>query len=166
MLMDSIIIFSGKYFIFVVVLLAVVTTIISEKAARYKLMILAGISLLLAFGTGTIAGFLYYDPRPFVVDHSVPLIPHIPNNGFPSHHTLYAMTIAAVVFVHKRKTGIALGILAILCGVARVMAGIHHAIDVVGGVAVAIIATYMSWVIIKMLLKIKILSRLLSKLTL
>jgi undecaprenyl-diphosphatase len=156
--MTSLIVFIGKYFIFIIGLVALGVTIISESTVRNKLVILTILSLLIAFGMASLAGFLYYDPRPFVVEHTTPLINHIADNGFPSDHTLYAMSASATIFVYKRKTGIFLAILSILGGAARVIAGVHHPIDIIGGTLIATSATFIAWIILKILSMTKIIS--------
>ena len=153
--MSFVIVFIGKYVIFIVGLIALTTTLFSERTIRNKIIVLAIPSFLFAFGMASVAGLLYYNPPPFVVEQTVPLIPHEADNGFPSDHTLYAMVAAADIFIYRRKIGILLGILAVLVGVFRVIAGIHHPIDIVGGIAIAIAATCIAWVLIKALIKTK-----------
>ena len=154
--MNSLVIITGSYLIFVVALIAVVATIFSEKTMRNPIIVLAIFSFLTAFVLSLIAGRIYYDPRPFVIDHSTPLIPHDATNGFPSEHTLCSMTAAVIIFVFKRKTGILLGILAILIGIARVIAGIHHPIDIIGSVIIGIKAGLLGWWGIRLLGKTKV----------
>jgi undecaprenyl-diphosphatase len=88
------------------------------------------------------------------------LIPHVADNGFPSDHTLYAMVVAATLFVFKRKTGILVGVLAVLIGLARVSAGVHHPVDIIASVVIAIIATLLSYLVLKLLTQIKVLTKL------
>jgi undecaprenyl-diphosphatase len=59
------------------------------------------------------------------------------------------MVAAAVIFVYRRKVGILLGVLGILVGVARVMAYLHHPIDIVASILIAVIATFCAWLILK-----------------
>jgi undecaprenyl-diphosphatase len=151
--MSFLIVFTGKYVIFIVGLIALTTTLLSEKTVRNRIIMLAIPSFLFAFGIASVAGLLYYNPPPFVIEQTIPLIPHQADNGFPSDHTLYAMVAAADIFIYRRRIGILLGILAVLVGVARVIAGIHHPIDIVGGMAIAIAATCIAWVLMKALIK-------------
>ncbi len=85
-------------------------------------------------------GSLYYDPRPFVVGHFTPLIPHVPDNGFPSDHALLISAIAMIGMVWNRKLGSALWVLAVLVAAARVYVGVHHTIDVAGSCIISITA--------------------------
>ncbi len=156
--MRFLIAFTGQYLIFIVGLIALAVTLLSEKTVRNKIIVLAILSFLVAFGIASVAGIFYYDPRPFVIEDIIPLIPHRADNGFPSDHTLYAMVASATMFPYSHKIGILLGMLAVLVGVSRVIAGIHHPIDIVGSVAIAIAATCIAWVVMKVLAKAKIVS--------
>jgi undecaprenyl-diphosphatase len=95
---------------------------------------------LLAGGLDLLGNYLYYDPRPFVVGHFTPLIAHIADNGFPSDHTLFASTFAAVGMYWNKWLGLGLWAIAIVIGVARVYVGLHHVIDVAGSIAMALAA--------------------------
>lgn len=98
-------------------------------------------SLLLAYLLALFVCHFYFDPRPFVVNNFTPLIPHAPDNGFPSDHALLVASIAIIGTYINRKLGIVLWILAVLVGIGRVYVGVHHAIDVVGSFLIAILAT-------------------------
>jgi undecaprenyl-diphosphatase len=87
-----------------------------------------------------VAGLIWVDPRPFVVDHTVPLIAHNADNGFPSDHTALATGIALVVVWWHRRFGLALVALAVLLGAARVAAHVHHVPDILGGLAAGLLA--------------------------
>jgi undecaprenyl-diphosphatase len=154
--MNSLIVFIGQYVIFIVGLIALAVTVFSEKTVRNKIIMLVIPSYLIAFGIASLAGTLYYNPRPFTLEHTIPLIPHLADNGFPSDHTLYAMVASAAMFLYRRRIGILLGILAVLVGVCRVIAEIHQPIDIVGGVAIAITATCIAWVILRLIPKLKL----------
>jgi undecaprenyl-diphosphatase len=97
------------------------------------LLLSAAISYLLA----KLGSALFYNPRPFVVDHMAPLIAHGNDNGFPSDHTLLASVLGFVALAFSRKLGIGLLLVATLIGTARVLAHVHHSIDVVGGFVIA-----------------------------
>jgi undecaprenyl-diphosphatase len=151
--MDTLIVIGAKYLIYIIALLAVIATLLSERTVRCGIVKLALLSFPIAFLASLIAGQLFYDTRPFAVEHITPLIPHEADNGFPSDHTLFAMVAAAIIFVYSRKLGVLLGILGILIGVSRVMAKVHYPIDIVGSIAIAISATSFTWIILKTLRK-------------
>jgi undecaprenyl-diphosphatase len=78
----------------------------------------------------------YFDPRPFVQGNFTPLLPHAADNGFPSDHTLLAAAIAFATFHFNKKLGLFLLLLAILVGVARILAGVHHVADIAGSIII------------------------------
>ena len=151
--MDTVVVIGAKYLIYIVAFLAVTVTLLSERSVRFNLIKLTLFSFPIAFLLSLIAAALFYDTRPFVVEQITPLIPHSADNGFPSDHTLFAMTAALTVLVYKRKMGMLLGVLAVIVGVFRVVAKIHYPIDIVGGIAIAIVAVSLAWIILKTLTK-------------
>lgn len=104
--------------------------------------------LLLAFALSRIAGSLYYNPRPFTVSGVEPLIPHVPDNGFPSDHTLLFATLAAIAWYYDKRFSVLLWILALGVGAFRIYAGVHHPIDIAGSIAIALIAVWAAYAII------------------
>ena len=134
--MDGLIIFGASYLIWFIALVALVQYVMSKQLKR--LGVLAAVSLPLAYAVGKVAGMLWYNARPFVVDNFTPLITHAANNGFPSDHMLLGATIASIVFVYNRALGLVLWVLALLVGLARVLASVHHPIDLAGSIVIAI----------------------------
>ena len=99
----------------------------------WRWLIASGITGTLAEILTQLGGSLFNDPRPFAVGHFRPLIPHVADNGFPSDHALLAaFLVACVIFARVWRTVLPVAALAILVDWARVGAGIHHPIDVIG----------------------------------
>lgn len=142
--MDLLIIVVAKYFYVVVVLIAAFYVLTLSKIRKIQLLKLSLLTLPLAYIISKILKHFIYDPRPFVVEHVRPLIAHVPDNGFPSDHTLLTMTIASIIFVYNRTLGFVLGGLAIAIGISRVAARVHHPLDIIGSVVIAIGATAIS----------------------
>ncbi|HEV2340114.1 MAG TPA: phosphatase PAP2 family protein [Patescibacteria group bacterium] len=114
----------------------------NKTAKLFSLVTLTVISFPLTYIIAKISGYFINDPRPFVVEHIKPLIPHAADNGFPSDHMLLTMALASVVFVYNRKLGITLTIVALCVGTARILAHIHHVEDILGSAVIAICATF------------------------
>jgi undecaprenyl-diphosphatase len=147
--MNSIIIFVATYVIALAVI-AVPIVFFQLKSNKEKRIFLIAVvaSGLLSLLLAHIAGSLFYNARPFVVGHFTPLVPHASDNGFPSDHTLLAGFIGWVLLGYSRKYGIAVLVIAALVGTARVLAGVHHSIDIIGsfvisGIAVLIVTLIM-----------------------
>lgn len=146
---DLIFIFGAKYLYVVIVALAGVSFLMLPRNVQKRMIFLACIALPLAYLIAVAAGHLYYDPRPFVVGHFVPLVPHDPDNGFPSDHALLASSVAALFYPFRRKLSIGFFALAILVAISRVYVGVHHAVDVIGSFAIVFIATGAAWFVLK-----------------
>lgn len=98
---------------------------------RSKIMLYACICLVLSYLLAILAGYLFYNPRPFVEHHFRPLIEHEVKNGMPSHHALLVSSIAVIITAFDKKVSILFWALALLVGIARVYVGVHHVIDIV-----------------------------------
>ena len=129
-------IFAAKYLVFLEAVLAaaiVVPLLLPRPRVEWiRWIVLVGITLVLAYAFARVGAALYSDPRPFVTDHVRPLIPHAPDNGFPSDHALLAATLVAAVAFVRPLWALPVAVLAVLVDWARVGAGIHHVADVMG----------------------------------
>lgn len=118
---------------------AVVAWLVTRRDRRLSLALSAVLAMILVVVCVKVAGSLWTDPRPFVVDGRPPLIPHGADNGFPSDHTTLAAAVAGVVVAEKRLLGIALLALATALGAARVAGHVHHIPDVALGLVLGLV---------------------------
>lgn len=102
------------------------------RAEWVRWALAAVLVLLLGFVFAQIGAAVYNDPRPFTQDHVKPLISHGADNGFPSDHALLGAVLVAVVALIDPMWAIPIALVAFVVDWARVGAGIHHVIDVVG----------------------------------
>lgn len=140
-LADNLIIFGAKYLIFVLAVAAFLYFLKQDRAAQKQMAVFAILVLPLSYLTAKLSSLFFYNPRPFVDGSVVPLFSHAADNGFPSDHTLFASAVAAVILYFDRKVGALLFAAVILVGLARVLAGVHHAIDIVGSILI-VLAVY------------------------
>ncbi len=138
MLIDGIAVFIAQYFYFLVLLIGLIFFFIQPWNIKKSMMIRSAIIGPLAYLLSRIAGLLYYDPRPFVVGHFVPLIAHAADNGFPSDHVLLTGAAAMVIWFYDKKWSAVLWALALLIGWARVYSGVHHAVDIMGSIVIVL----------------------------
>jgi len=141
------IIFAATKLHIVILLIAGCSLFFISSAQRIKILLTALTALPIVFVVSRIASQLFYNPRPFVTDGVGSLFPHVADNGFPSDHALLVATVASLVFIYNRKLGIGLFVLGLMVGIARVLAGVHHTLDIVGSFAIAIILTYLTQVL-------------------
>ena len=146
--MDNLIVFGAKYLIILSPLIALWVFYKASREMRKEMIMLGTITLPIAYVLGIIVRHFYFDPRPFVVKNITPLIAHAPDNGFPSDHMLLLASIAAVVTYFDRKAGIVLWVIALLVGASRVLANVHHIIDILGSVVIALLSAWFAHAII------------------
>ncbi len=137
--MNSIVIFCAEYLFIFVILIAVVAWLRAKGGdVKLRFVVVTILAGVIALALARLAGALYFDPRPFVAEHVAPLIPHAPDNGFPSDHALLTMTLTAAVYFFNKKAAGAMLILTIIVGIARVLAKVHSPIDIGAGWAIGI----------------------------
>lgn len=138
--MNALIIFSAEHLYLLSIAIFVIYGVVTK--ARKRFWLLAVIVLPVSFLLSRLAGAFFYDPRPFVDPSVIPLFPHAADNGFPSDHALLTGTLAAVVSVFSAPVAVALWVLALIVGGARVLARVHHLVDILGSYAIALIALF------------------------
>jgi len=134
--LELLIIFSAKYLLFVSAVIAIIYFLKQSRQRQKEILVFALILFPLSYIIAKILGHFFYDPRPFAIENFMPLIPHAADNGFPSDHTLLGAAIAFAVFRFNKKLGLFLLVLAILVGLARILAGVHHAADIAGSILI------------------------------
>ncbi len=141
-------IFGAKYLYLVIIAVAGSYFLMQARGAQKQIALLGAILLPLTYLAAKIAGMIYYNPRPFVQTGIASLIPHVADNGFPSDHTLICAAITLLIYAFHKKLAIGLGVLTILVGLSRVAAGVHHLVDVLGSllIALAVFIVIKQWV--------------------
>lgn len=110
----------------------------------FKMVIKIVIGIVLAYGIRTIAGHLWFEPRPFMVNPQLLLYPtKETDSSFFSGHAIMAFAVAGSVFWRYRKFGTALFIMASMVSLGRVLAGLHYPHDVIAGALVGITISYL-----------------------
>lgn len=154
--MDSIIIFCAKYLFLAVILILVFTWLKEGKNKKIELMTATVTAGILAYVLMKIAGHLYYDPRPFVTQHIKPLVAHGADNGFPSEHTVFTMTLTSVIYFYNKHLGYIAVIITLIVGTSRVLAHVHSPIDIVGGLLIGTVAGIAGYWAVKRILTKKL----------
>lgn len=153
-------IFAAQYLVFIEALAAGVTVGLAlyrlPRAKVLQWIIAAGITGIVAEVLARVGSAVYNDPRPFAIGHFHPLVSHVADNGFPSDHALLAaFLVVCVLLVRVWVTVPLVATLGVLVDWARVGAGIHHPIDVIGsavfvalaaGIAVVITRFVLAWI--------------------
>ncbi len=130
--MDAIIAFTARYLFIPIALMEIGYLLLFHRKNWKALFIAALVIGGLSFGISLILNAVVQDPRPFIVQGTTPLIPSSTDNGFPSDHTLLLSATAAITMTVNPWAGVTGLALALLVGLARVYAGVHHLADIVG----------------------------------
>lgn len=131
--MHSITIFLARYLVFLMPLLPLYLLLKMKRPLQIRLVVQAILATALAFALAKLTTHLISSPRPFISDGVTPFFMSARDNGFPSDHTLLAGLVAFTTLLYSRRFGYVAVVLAIMVGTARVVAGVHHAIDIAGG---------------------------------
>jgi len=126
-MIGEVLVFFGQYGIFFIILISLINF---RREART--LIALGLSLAVSY----LLGAFFYSPRPFVSGHFQPLIPHAPNNGFPSHHAAAGLAMSFSTLNTNTVLGAISFIFSVLMVIGRVYAGIHSKTDVIAGIII------------------------------
>lgn len=94
-----------------------------------------------AFVLCTVLRKVWNRPRPFELEGLEPLVDtHSKGEGFPSRHAASAVIIALAAWYAAPGMGAALSVIAVLICAVRVIAGVHHPVDVLAGAVLSLLA--------------------------
>ena len=99
-------------------------------------MVAAVVALLVLYGLNS----LFFRPRPFTTQAVHLLFYHNTDSSFPSNAATLAFALAFAVFIYWRKLGWIMLALATFQGLARIVVGIHHPLDIIGGALLGLAA--------------------------
>jgi len=137
----TIIIFLAAYLYLFVISGSVLTFLFSHQ--KKQLLSLALFTIPLAFLLSLLLTQVVYSPRPFLITHILPFIHSASDNGFPSDHTLLVATLGLIMFTRHKRSGLVLLVFSLCVGIGRVLAGVHHPIDILGSFAIAGLTTFL-----------------------
>ncbi|MEJ0001915.1 MAG: phosphatase PAP2 family protein [bacterium] len=123
-------VFLNKFtYVFLVLIIVWVISFATHKLFTILLLLVSSGSAWIIAHT---LKLIFHVSRPFVELGITPLV-YQSNYSFPSEHcAVFSALAVSMFFIHKRA-GVALGILAVLVGLSRIILGVHYPIDVLGG---------------------------------
>ncbi len=133
--LDGLMIFSARYLIYLTFIL-ILTFAFRGTIKERKALLLILISLPIVVLIIKLIHIFFFEPRPYVDQNIIPLIPHKEDASFPSRH---ASVMSAITFAYifcKSKWVALFLLLLILVGVSRIYIGVHYPLDILGGVIV------------------------------
>ncbi len=141
-MLDQLIIFCAKYLVVAPVGALLAYGRKEGSAVAKKLALEVVLALPLAYVLARMAGMFYSHEQPFAQLGFEPLLPHAIDNSFPSDHVAFASVLATAAYLRHRTLGLSLWAFVAIIGIARVAAGLHWPLDLVGGALVAVIAVF------------------------
>lgn len=104
------------------------------------LAVLAGV--FAGQGLNMLLGLLWFEPRPFMAGVGHTWIAHVADNGFPSDHATLAWSLGLglVLTGGSYRWGVAVCLLGVAAGWARVTLGVHYPVDVLVSAPVGFLA--------------------------
>lgn len=138
------VVFCAVYLLYLEVALAFgLWLFVKEKLVRQGIII-GGVSALVSRVIVTeLIRLMYARPRPFTVHVVHQLIEKDTEPSFPSGHASFMFALGFGIYFYNRPLGILFLVLALLTGVARVMAGVHYPFDIFGGAVVGLVVAWL-----------------------
>ncbi len=154
-LLDNVLIIVAEYLPYVFTAVLIYLWFSSKVDGKHSALF-AGYSAVIGILINRIITYFYFHPRPFMENIGIPLINHVPESSFPSDHTTFMLSIAAM-FLFSRSTrtmGFILLFFGLLGGVSRVFCGVHFPQDILGSFLVSLVTTSTIWAVRKKLMVI------------
>ena len=133
--MNQIIYFCATYLIFIAALYAMYRVLTKhEEKHRLRHIIIVAASAPLAWAASHFLKGIIAHPRP---DLTLALLQPKDLYSFPSGHASFMFALAFAVQIFDKRSAKILFVLAVVTGIARVLAGVHFWYDIVGGFILA-----------------------------
>lgn len=111
--------------------------VLAKKRVKEILFIFG--SALAAWVAVEILKSIFAEPRPFLALKDVHLLfTHGGNDSFPSGHAAFFSSLATSIYFYHKKIGIWFFVGALVIGLARISAGVHYPVDIIGGFVLGI----------------------------
>ena len=113
-----------------------------------KLGLVAGLSFLLCVGVAEVIKNLVMRPRPFLtIAELVPLVKPPQSYSFPSVHTVSSFSVAWILLWSRERKAIRYAVFAfaLLRAFSRLYVGVHYPSDVLTGMLLAFLGSYIVW---------------------
>jgi len=133
--LDLAIIFLAKYFPLVILLALFVYLFEHRDNPRKGIrdLFVVGGTAVFAYATAYVFKDFFQTLRPFDALTSVKPLISESGHAFPSGHATFFMALAASLWYYHKRLGVLFGISAVVIGCARVAAGVHWPVDILGG---------------------------------
>ena len=117
--------------------------IILSIRAKWAEIVLVFFSGVLAWCLSQVLKIIIHIPRPFIAFSNVVPLVRETSYSFPSGHATFFMALAFALYFSHKKVGYIFIFLALLIGLARIIAGVHFPLDILGGFVLGILTAYL-----------------------
>ena len=154
-LLDQLVVFFAFYFPYIVIILAGVFILMHHEVLRaqepFKVFMQKKKEISKAFLAGILAWilaqvlkFLFSFGRPAEALTVINPLLTKTDYSFPSGHATFFMALAISIFFFHKKAGYLFIFFALLIGIARIIAGVHFPVDILGGFVLGALIAYFS----------------------
>ncbi len=112
-------------------------------AQKWKEITLVFFTGIAAWFFATVLKFFIHTQRPFLKLPDVVALFDKTGYAFPSGHATFFMAMAFAVYFEHKKAGYLFILCAVLIGFARIAAGVHFPVDILGGFILGILTAYL-----------------------
>ena len=106
---------------------------LENLSRRFSNLVVILFSVVIAYTLSVILKNYFQIGRPDVLNINLRPLIQLSDYGFPSSHAAFYSALAVSVFFINRRAGAFAGILALVVGSARILAGVHTPLDILGG---------------------------------
>lgn len=96
-------------------------------------LLFVSLSGIIAYGTAPIFKLFFAYPRPFLVLQDVTTLINVGGFSFPSGHAACMMALGIGSLLHDKRLAVLSFFVILLVGMARIIAGVHTPVDILGG---------------------------------
>ncbi|MDQ3245093.1 MAG: phosphatase PAP2 family protein [bacterium] len=150
---DSLIVFVAHTLPYFVIILAMFFLLMHHEVFSDKEPVKAFLQkwreIIFSFFTSIFAWFMAYvlkilihHPRPFLALPDVQALLTESDYSFPSGHATFYIALAFSIYLIHKKAGSVFIIFALFIGIARISAGVHYPLDILGGFVLGILVAY------------------------
>ncbi len=150
----TIVVFFAVYFPYIVIILAGLFLLFHHEVFQaeepFLVLMQKKKEILMVFFIGIIAylfdiilKYIIHTPRPFDVFSQVHPLFAESWYSFPSGHATFFMALAFSLFFLHKKAGYVFMFFALLIGIARIIAGVHFPIDILGGFCIGFLVAFL-----------------------
>ncbi len=149
-LLDQIITFCAMWLPWLTAVTVIISVLVSSarerRPTRAKFIILVPI---IAWLLSQLLKAIIHSPRPSLTLDTVEPLFKTAGNAFPSSHATIFFALAFALYPFHPRAATLVSISAIAISLARVAAGVHWPIDILGGFILAGLVALISWMIVK-----------------